>query len=95
FNRPSFKDFMAFRAEYPYQLEILLKSYFMNIEKIKPEVVNSARELGKWLNYAAYRVANQAIDKSTQNRNEKVREQKAKALIEIESSIFSSNPDFS
>jgi len=90
FNRPSFKDFMAFRAEYPYQLEILLKSYFMNIEKIKPEVVNSARELGKWLNYAAYRVANQAIDKSTQNRNEKVREQKAKALIEIESSIFSS-----
>ena len=53
FNRPTFKDFFAFRAEYPNQLEILLKNYFINMEKISPAVVQSARELGKWLNYAS------------------------------------------
>ncbi|HRN46535.1 MAG TPA: type I-PGING CRISPR-associated protein Cas8c/Csp2 [Niabella sp.] len=89
FNPPSFKDFLSFRAEYPYQLETLFKTYFINMEKISEAVVQSARELGKWLNYAAYRVANSNIDENTQERDKKVREQKAKSLIEIESSIFS------
>jgi CRISPR-associated protein Cas8c/Csp2 len=86
FNRPSFKDFLAFRGEYPNQLEILLKTYFINMEKISPEVVKSARELGKWLNYASYKVAEAEV--GTTNK-EKLRERKAKALVEIESSIFS------
>jgi len=86
FKRPAFKDFLSFRAEYPNQLEILLKTYFINMEKISPAVVQSARELGKWLNYAAYKVA----QAGTENDNpEKIRELKAKALVEIESSIFS------
>lgn len=86
FNRPAFKDFLSFRAEYPNQLEILLKTYFINMEKISPAVVQSARELGKWLNYASYKVAEAEV--GTTDR-EKLRERKAKALIEIESSIFS------
>jgi len=89
FNIPAFKDFLAFRAEYPYQLEILFKTYFVNMEKITTEVVQSARELGKWLNYAAYKVSDNNIEKNVQDRPNKVREQKAKALIEIESSVFS------
>lgn len=89
FNRPAFKDFLSFRAEYPNQLEILLKTYFINMEKISTAVVQSARELGKWLNYAAYKVADISVENGIQERKEKVRVQKAKNLIEIESSIFS------
>lgn len=89
FNIPAFKDFLAFRAEYPNQLEILFKTYFVNMEKITPAVVQSARELGKWLNYAAYKVADSNIDENAQDRFNKVRELKAKSLVEIESSVFS------
>lgn len=90
FSTPAFKDFLSFRAEYPYHFELLLNKYFINMEKIKPEVVKSARELGKWLNYAAYKVADRNVDSNVQERYTKIREHKAKALIEIESSVFSS-----
>lgn len=89
FSIPAFKDFLSFRAEYPNQFELLLNKYFMNMENIEPEVVKSARELGKWLNYAAYKVADRNIEENAQDRYNKVRELKAKSLIEIESSIFS------
>lgn len=89
FSTTSFKDFFSFRAEYPYQFQLLLNKYFINMEKITPEVVKSARELGKWLNYAAYKVADRNIDANALDRYNKVRDQKAKSLIEIESSIFS------
>lgn len=86
FNRPAFKDFLAFRAEYPNQLESLFKTYFINMEKVNQETVQSARALGKWLNYAAYLVAK---SEATNNGKEELRKAKAKALVEIESSIFS------
>lgn len=89
FTVPTFKDFLAFRAEYPYQFEILLNKYFINMEKITTEVVKSARELGKWLNYAAYKVADISVEEKSPDRDNKVRDQKAKNLIEIESAIFS------
>lgn len=57
FKRPTFKDFLAFRAEYPYDIELLLNTYFCDMEKIDKEIVTSAKELGKWLNYVAYRSA--------------------------------------
>ncbi|MDP1764287.1 MAG: type I-PGING CRISPR-associated protein Cas8c/Csp2 [Sediminibacterium sp.] len=86
FNRPAFKDFLAFRAEYPNQLESLFKTYFINMEKVNEKTVQSAHALGKWLNYAAYLVAKlDAADKG----KEELRKAKAKALVEIESSIFS------
>ena len=89
FNKVTFKDFLAFRAEYPNEFELLLNKYFINMEKITPEVVNSARELGKWLNYVAFKIADQIIEENTQDRYNKIREQKAKSLIEIESSVYS------
>ncbi|QOR73286.1 type I-PGING CRISPR-associated protein Cas8c/Csp2 [Cruoricaptor ignavus] len=91
FNTPSFKDFFSFRAEYPHQLEMLFKTYFVNMENISEEIVHSARELGKWLNYAAYRVAETNVNNTNpvEERKSKIQEAKAKNLIEIESSIFS------
>jgi len=86
FNRPAFKDFLSFRAEYPHQVEPLFKTYFINMEKVNEKTVQSAHALGKWLNYAAYLVAKaEAAEKG----KDELKKAKAKALIEIESSIFS------
>lgn len=87
FNKSTFKDFISYRAEYPNTIELLLKVYFKNMEKISEEIVKSAIELGKWLNKVAY------ISAKNENRNgtlEDIRCAKAKVLVEIESSIFSS-----
>ena len=66
FNRPAFKDFLAFRAEYPHDIELLLNTYFCDMEKIDKEIVTSAEELGKWLNYVAYRSAQKEVGTSSQ-----------------------------
>lgn len=101
FNRPTFKDFLAFRAEYPYDIELLLNTYFCDMEKIDKEIVTSAKELGKWLNYVAYRSTQKKVGTSVQkeedvsenggNLKKKIAEAEAKAkvLVELESSIFS------
>jgi CRISPR-associated protein Cas8c/Csp2 len=90
FNSASFKDFLAFRAEYPHQVEILFNTYFTKMEKIDIEVVKSARQLGKWLNLVAYLTAKAEIKKEgSSNYWEKLREQKAKVLVELESAAFS------
>ncbi len=81
FDEMSFREFLAIRAEYPYQLETLFKSFFMQ-KNIDPEIVRSAKALGAWLNQVAYKVAH-AEDKNN------VRELKAKVLVELESSAFS------
>ena len=86
FNRPAFKDFLAFRAEYPNELKILFIIYFTKMEKINIEIVKSAKELGRWLNYVAYRTA-KAEHPNT--KSEDFRKTKAKVLVEIESSAFS------
>ncbi len=86
FNRPSFNDFMAFRGEYPYQLDTLFNTYFTKMENIPMEVVHSAKELGRWLNYVAYITAKGEY-KNT--KSEEFKKSKAKVLVEIESSIFS------
>src|SRR5690606_9489685 len=36
FNRPSFKDFLAFRAEYPSEVTLLFNTYFIKMENIDP-----------------------------------------------------------
>jgi len=86
FNRPAFKDFLAYRAEYPNELKILFITYFTKMEKINIEIVKSAKELGRWLNYVAYRTA-KAEHPNT--KSEDFRKTKAKVLVEIESSAFS------
>lgn len=86
FNRPAFKDFLAFRAEYPHQLETLFNTYFTKMEKIDSTIVQSAKELGRWLNYVAYIAAKSEISNT---KSEEFKKAKAKALIEIESATFS------
>ncbi len=51
--------------------------------------MRSGRELGKWLTLVAYITAKAEITESSQNYWEKLREQKAKVLIELESAAFS------
>ena len=86
FNRASFRDFLAQRAEYPHQTSILFTTYFEKMESITPDVVKSAKALGRWLNYVAYRVAKESDEKATK---EDMRKIKAKVLVELESSTFS------
>lgn len=86
FNRPAFKDFLAFRAEYPNELKILLTTYFTKMENIPLEIVQSAKELGRWLNYVAYRTAKV---EHPNTKSDDFRKTKAKVLVEIESSAFS------
>lgn len=83
-NRPSFRDFLAFRAEYPKGIELLLTVYFMKVEKIDADVVASAETLGRWLNSVAYFSAAKEVG----SEEGKVREEKAKILSQLESSII-------
>ncbi|WP_069658382.1 type I-PGING CRISPR-associated protein Cas8c/Csp2 [Arcticibacter eurypsychrophilus] len=89
FNLPAFKDFMSFRGEYPEPLITLLFTYFIKIEMISIEIVQSARALGKWLNLVAYLVAKEEIKQGSPNYWDEIRKVKAKVLIELESSAFS------
>ena len=83
FNRPSFKDFMSFRAEYPSQTEILFNTYFNKMENIDKKIIESAKSLGQWLNWVAYKYATENIEGQSE-----LKQKKAKVLIELESSIF-------
>lgn len=90
FNRPAFKDFLSFRAEYPATLEKLFKTYFLKMENISADTVQSARELGKWINLSAYWIAKDEATKDKKTSNyDLIRELKSKLLVEIESSVFS------
>lgn len=89
FNAPTFRDFFSFRAEYPIQLDSLFITYFSRMENINLQIIESAKALGFWLNKTAFHVANQSIENGIENRREKVRQKKAKTLVELESSIFS------
>jgi len=86
FDRHSFKDFLSIRTEYKPELSKLLTLYFEKIMSIRPEIVSSAKELGLWLNYVAYKAAKEETkDKSYDD----LKKAKAKHLVEIESSALS------
>jgi CRISPR-associated protein Cas8c/Csp2 len=89
FSRPAFKDFLSFRAEYPESVIILFNTYFKKMEKIDPKIVDSARQLGKWLNLVAYFAAKEVTKNEAPNYWEEVRKAKSKVLVELESSTFS------
>lgn len=86
FDRASFKDFISIRAEYESELLELLILYFEKIMNIKPEIVSSAKELGLWLNYVAYKIAKEESEEKSFDDFKKI---KSKILIELESSAFS------
>lgn len=87
FDKSSFKDFLSVRTEYKPEVTELLILFFEKIMNIRPEIVLSAKELGLWLNYVAYKVAkNETEGKSFDD----FKKEKAKILVELESSAFSS-----
>jgi hypothetical protein len=91
FNQSAFQDFLAMRAEYQPIIEPLFREYFMETRMIDREIVESARALGQWLNRAAYRVADSDVDEKYPDaeRAKKVRQAKAKILVEFESAAMS------
>jgi hypothetical protein len=91
FNQSAFQDFLAIRAEYQPIVEPLFMEYFMETRMIDREIVESARALGQWLNRTAYRVADADVEGkySEAERAKKVRQAKAKILVEFESAAMS------
>lgn len=89
FNQSAFQDFLAIRAEYSAVIEPLLREYFMEARKINREIVESARALGQWLNRTAYLVADSEVEETAAERAKKVRQNKAKILVEFESAAMS------
>ncbi|MGI8638928.1 MAG: hypothetical protein ACR2MG_03140 [Pyrinomonadaceae bacterium] len=84
FDKPSFQDFLAFRAEYALEVNTLFEEYFMKENPINREIVESARAYGQWLNLAAFIVANEET-----NSYSDMLKQKAKILIGFESAAMS------
>lgn len=93
FNKASFRGFFSFRAEYPYEMELLLKTYFCIMEKINEDIVNSAIAFGGWLNRQAFTYASKEIhdisNLKEDEKKEKQTELKNKILIQFESAIMS------
>ena len=96
FSVPAFKDFLSIRAEYQPDLTKLFINFFTkNMEneksKITIEIVESAQELGAWLNKVAYYSALSEVGESSSR--EDLNKAKSKNLIQLESAIFSAkNP---
>lgn len=89
FNRPAFKDFLSFRAEYPQPIELLMTTYFNKIENMDKKIIDSVKCLGGWLNRVAY---NAAIEDKESKLD--IKQKKSKILVELESSIFAAKtPD--
>jgi hypothetical protein len=95
FSAAAFRDFLSFRAEYPQKIKPIFTEYFRSM---KPEIVHAAGELGQWINSTADREAEADVksqEKKTgkslkeDDRKKKVREKKAKLLVEIESAVLS------
>jgi len=94
FTRAAFRDFLATRAEYAPAIKPLFEVYFMQATKIPKDIVESARELGQWLNSTAYFVAKAEVKKTEAqplSREDKARiqKEKAKILVEFESAAMS------
>lgn len=89
FDLSAWKDFLSIRAEYSEEVQPLFKEYFMNTRKIDEDIVKSARVLGQWLNYAAYSVAESEVKPEIADRDKKVKQAKAKILVELESAAMS------
>jgi hypothetical protein len=86
-DKPSFKEFLSIRTQYKTEVTELLILFFEKIMNIRPEIVQSAKDLGLWLNYVAYKVAKQETEGKSFDDFKKA---KAKILVELESSAFSS-----
>jgi hypothetical protein len=87
FDRPTFQDFLAIRAEYAPEVITLFEEYFMG--KNEMEIVKSARALGSWINYCAWSAASEGVENPKSEAGKlKIQKEKAKFLAGLESSII-------
>lgn len=91
YTSTDFKNFMAYRAEYPAEFSPLFNKYFMDAENLSPTLVRSARAYGQSLNQAAYRTASKKYDEdSSAGRTGLSKDEyKARILTELESRVLS------
>ena len=94
FDSRTFQRFLSFKGEYYNNTEILFNIYFYKMEKIDKEIINSVKELGKWVNQVAYFAATQELEQrkvlnTDEKYWEKLRKTKIKLLLNIESGVLS------
>jgi hypothetical protein len=97
FSPATFRDFLAFRAEYPTAFLPILEAYFMEQTSIAPdperrrELVSSARAYGASLNLAAYLAAKderEADEKKAVKKLRTVEEYKGRIMVQLESTAL-------
>ena len=87
YSKSAFKDFLAFRLQYPHSFSSILEDYFMNERNISKEIIQSVRIYGSYLNYVAYIIGkNEAENKET---GKDLYEAKARVLAQLESTAMS------
>ncbi|MEP2570420.1 MAG: hypothetical protein ABJI33_12270 [Balneola sp.] len=87
YSKSAFKDFLAFRLQYPHSFSPILEDYFMNERNISKEIIQSVRIYGSYLNYVAYIIGkNEAENKET---GKDLYEAKARVLAQLESTAMS------
>lgn len=93
FDSRTFQRFLSFKGEYYNNTEILFNTYFYKMEKIDKEIINSVKELGKWVNQVAYFAAKQELEqrkilKTNEIYWDDLRKTKIKFLLQIESGVL-------
>lgn len=97
FNHFTFNEFLSCRVEYPSEINTILTIYFLNMEHISKEIIDSAEAFGAWINRCSFIAAkndsfpNKKWEDLAENEKQKIVEKKYKFLVELESSIFSSD----
>ncbi len=93
FTRPAFRDFLAFRTEYPPELAPVFDTYFTSdAMNVPPDLVESARAYGAALNRAAFFAAKSEVGDDERKRGNALRsldDYKQRALVEFESAVQS------
>lgn len=92
FSQPTFRDFLATRAEYPNNLSPLIEQYMATEHKeLSPELIKSARAYGRSLNRAAYNAAKkeEADDLKSGRTPRPLQDYKNRILVQFESTILS------
>lgn len=87
YTKSAFKDFLAFRLQYPHSFKPILEDYFMSKEKISKEIIESARIYGSYLNYVAYILGKNEAENKETGKDEY--EAKARILAQLESTTMS------
>lgn len=92
FTNAAFIDFLAFGAEYAAETRALFTEYFYTmIPAVSAAVVESASELGRWLNRTAYFAAKAEAEdfpSKKKGKDQQIKETKARFLVELESVVL-------